>query len=334
VGIVVAAYNAEPFLQATLDSILSQSYGDWVAIVVDDGSDDRTLSIARQYTATDHRFRVLTQENAGPCEARNLGLADLPDGIEYVTFMDADDVWHSDALQVLVDRLDQSPGRVGAHGLADFIDAAGAPFEPGVFSAMGRARVGCRGGHPQAWPVDADTCFETVITASVMFPPGLLLARASAYRQIGGFDLGARYAEDWDALIRLSRIGPIAFVDKVILGYRRHDRNVGASSQVPKACARVRRRAYFSPDNDDAQRRIVRESWRACQIMDARERWSNASELIARGRFPAALRRLVGLPGVAARYVAGRPLPALEGVARARRSGGMPSWRAGSRRAR
>jgi glycosyltransferase involved in cell wall biosynthesis len=307
VGVVVPARNAGRFLAATLESIEQQSFRDWVCVVVDDGSTDDTRSIAETFAKRDDRFTVLHQEHAGPCAARNRGMTALVDRVELLTFMDADDVWLPSALETLIDAARDDTSAIGAHGLGEFIDEAGEPLLPGYFATLGRSRLGCRGGWPRAYDLTSPTRFENVVTQSVLFPPGLMIVRASAYRAVGEFDEDMRLAEDWDMLIRLTRLGDLAFVDDVVLWYRRHDSNVGASHQVPDAVARLRCKAYFSPENSLEQQRIARDAWRAAQVIDARKRLSDFRKLLAEGQVRGALAQVARLPFLGARYLRGRP---------------------------
>lgn len=88
-AIIVSIYNAEKTLQRCLDSIVAQSFTDWEAILVDDGSTDNSGMICDEYAAKDSRFRVILQENGGNSHAMNTGLAHA--NSEWVTFCDADD---------------------------------------------------------------------------------------------------------------------------------------------------------------------------------------------------------------------------------------------------
>lgn len=89
ISVVIPAYNAGAFLAECLDSVLSQDYADWEAIVVDDGSTDSTPSIAASYAARDSRIRVVSKPNGGLSDARNCGTA-LATG-EWIVFLDSDD---------------------------------------------------------------------------------------------------------------------------------------------------------------------------------------------------------------------------------------------------
>ena len=99
ISIIVPVYKVEEFLPACLDSILAQTLTDWEAILVDDGSPDRSGAICDAYAARDGRFIVIHQPNAGVSAARNAGL-DAARG-EFVAFTDSDDRLHPDFLKQL-----------------------------------------------------------------------------------------------------------------------------------------------------------------------------------------------------------------------------------------
>ncbi len=107
-SLVMPAYNAAGTLARAVESVLSQSCRDFELIVVDDGSADDTLSIARGWERTDQRVSVLTQRNAGCAGARQAGAA-VACG-EFVTKIDADDALTPDALSVLSSAIDAEPG--------------------------------------------------------------------------------------------------------------------------------------------------------------------------------------------------------------------------------
>ena len=76
VTVVIPAYNAEKYIEETLDSLRAQTLTDWQALIVDDGSTDATAQIAGNAAAKDARFRLIRQENAGVSAARNRGLSE------------------------------------------------------------------------------------------------------------------------------------------------------------------------------------------------------------------------------------------------------------------
>ena len=74
VSVIIPVYQVEPYLRRCLDSVLGQSYADFEAILVDDGSPDRCGAICDEYAAKDARIRVIHKENGGLSSARNAGL--------------------------------------------------------------------------------------------------------------------------------------------------------------------------------------------------------------------------------------------------------------------
>lgn len=93
ISIIVPVYNAAAYLALCIDSILSQSYSRYELVLVDDGSQDESLTICEDYAKQDDRIRVIHQENGGLSKARNTGLDNCHG--EYVTFLDSDDMLDS-----------------------------------------------------------------------------------------------------------------------------------------------------------------------------------------------------------------------------------------------
>lgn len=106
-SIIIPAYNAERFLPQTLDSVVNQLYEDFEVLIINDGSNDCTLSIAETYANKDERVIVIDKKNEGVSVARNAGL-ELAKG-EYVLFVDADDTMTVEALAVLREALQKRP---------------------------------------------------------------------------------------------------------------------------------------------------------------------------------------------------------------------------------
>ena len=106
-SIIIPVYNVAPYLRECLDSVLKQTFTDWEAICVDDGSTDDSGAILDEYAAKDKRFRVIHQANAGVGAARNAAL-DVATG-EWVLFLDADDVWSKGCLETIIQVQVQEP---------------------------------------------------------------------------------------------------------------------------------------------------------------------------------------------------------------------------------
>ena len=75
IGIVIPIYNVAKYLRECLDSVANQSYGNFCAVLVNDGSTDNSKEIALEYVAKDSRFVLIDKENGGQSSARNAGIA-------------------------------------------------------------------------------------------------------------------------------------------------------------------------------------------------------------------------------------------------------------------
>ena len=100
VSIIIPVYNVEKYLRRCLDSVLNQSYKDWEAICVNDGSPDNSAKILAEYAERDARFKIINKENGGLSDARNVGLS-FSKG-EFILYLDSDDFIHPQTLEITV----------------------------------------------------------------------------------------------------------------------------------------------------------------------------------------------------------------------------------------
>ena len=120
ISVVIPAYNAEQFLDETLESVLSQTYENWECIIVNDGSTDNTESIAKKWCEKDARFCYFYKENSGVSDTRNLGIKEARG--EYIAFLDADDILTPDSLEVRINVLIEQNVDLVATKLQHFTD--------------------------------------------------------------------------------------------------------------------------------------------------------------------------------------------------------------------
>lgn len=99
ISIIVPVYNVEKYLKACIDSILNQSFKDFEVILVDDGSMDSSGKICDDFARKDSRFKVIHKKNGGVNTARKIGIEKASG--TYITFMDADDMFTDNALDVM-----------------------------------------------------------------------------------------------------------------------------------------------------------------------------------------------------------------------------------------
>ncbi len=197
VDIVVPLYNKEGWIAGTIDSIRAQTHGNWRLSVVDDGSNDRSTEIVRQYLG-DERIRLVSQTNAGPGPARNYGasLGDAP----FLAFPDADDRWLPGFLETTLRALHEHPDCAmvattayrgswenrAAHGVAPGIEAGVWKCPTGIEPALLRA-------------------------ATAFFTPSAVMIRRATFESFGGFyDRSyCTYAEDSYLFLRIIMQHPV-----------------------------------------------------------------------------------------------------------------------------
>ena len=200
VSAVIPAFNASRFLAESIESVLAQTYPAIECIVVDDGSEDRSLDIARGF---EDRIRVIAQSNAGVSAARNRGAREARG--EFVAFLDADDLWAPEKIERQVDAFEASPGLCLVYTGLRVIDEAGA--EQGYLPAPPPERA--------------------LANTLLLEGPGISVAqtgmiRMNVFRAIGGFDEFLSTSADADLACRLALEGPISHLDQPLVSYRRH----------------------------------------------------------------------------------------------------------------
>jgi hypothetical protein len=122
-SIVVPFYNVERYIADCLDSLARQTFGDFEAILVDDGSKDASVAAAREFCARDRRFRIVTQENQGLGPARNTGVQHAQG--DYLTFVDSDDLVPRHAYEIMVGSLDETSSSLAAGNARRFNNTYG-----------------------------------------------------------------------------------------------------------------------------------------------------------------------------------------------------------------
>ena len=98
ISIIIPMYNVEKYLRRCLDSVKNQTFQDWQAILVDDGSPDKSGQIAEEYASLDKRFVVVHKENGGLSDARNAGMPHAKG--EYIMYLDSDDFIHPQTMEI------------------------------------------------------------------------------------------------------------------------------------------------------------------------------------------------------------------------------------------
>jgi glycosyltransferase involved in cell wall biosynthesis len=203
VSILIANYNNERFLSACLDSLLSQTFSDFEAVVIDDASTDSSREILTGYQSRDSRVRpVFLPINVGVSGVRAIALSHCQG--EYIAILDADDTSPPDRLLHQVRFLDEHPDVVLIGGDYGVIDEAGHVVRP-------RKRVPVSNTEIRWW-LGVGNC---LIHSTIMFRQAVAVG-------IGGYDERIVCSEDMDFFSRMADAGEVAALPEVTAMWRTH----------------------------------------------------------------------------------------------------------------
>jgi glycosyltransferase involved in cell wall biosynthesis len=209
VSVLVPAFNARATIDETLFSVRYQTYRKLEIIVVDDGSHDGTLEIAKRHAAMDSRVRLLMQRHAGVANARNRALSEAS-GM-FVAPIDADDLWHPEKIEKQVLKmLECGPNICLVYTWYAWIDD-----ESRIMNLL--------------TPCNEGSVFTKLWAENFIGNASSPLIRRQAIVDAGGYDpsLLARNAqgcEDWKLYLQLAQTGEFGVVREVLTGYR-HSRD-------------------------------------------------------------------------------------------------------------
>ncbi len=189
ISVIIPAYNAEQTLNETLASLHAQTYNNWEAIIVNDGSTDKTSQLAHQWSQTDSRIQVINQKNIGLGGARNAALK-VAKG-KFVHCLDSDDLIEPDFYEQVMQALSKI-------SLSDL---------PGI-CAVCSFQMFTNVGQPLGTPfVPKAENFQFHQLAQGNFgPPVTYIFERSILELTGTFDETLRHCHDWDLWLRFARI--------------------------------------------------------------------------------------------------------------------------------
>jgi glycosyltransferase involved in cell wall biosynthesis len=208
----MAVHNAGSYLASSLGSALAQTCSDLEAIVVDDGSTDRTGEILRE--VRDGRVRVVSTAQRGLPDALNAGLSRAQG--EWVARLDGDDLAEPSRLEQQLAYARRHPELVAIGSNARLIDADG--------RLLWEAQ----------YPESHQGLMEDLLAARGAFPHSSLFIRRDVLTTLGGYDVRFRKSQDTDLLLRAARHGHIGCVPSALIRLRKHDASMSLSDGVPQ----------------------------------------------------------------------------------------------------
>lgn len=267
ISVLMPVFNAQKYLSAAIESILTQTFGDFELIVLDDGSTDATLRILQEFQKRGPRIRIISRENRGLIKSANELLGHAQG--EFVARMDADDIALPARFSLQVAFLREHPEVVCVGGATEMIDGEGRYLTqlqlPETDQDIQRLALAGHGS----------------ITHSCA------MIRRESLVSIGGYDPEAYAAEDLDLWLKLGEIGQLANLHEPVLSCRLHSGSISERNPshqraaARKACERAWQRRGIQgtfeasdpwrpgPDPDSRLKFMLRYGWWA---FNSRER--------------------------------------------------------------
>lgn len=208
VSVIIPAHNAEKTILATLKSLQRQTFCDFELIVIDDGSTDRTVELVN--TLQDSRLKVFSYQNGGVSAARNRGIRQASG--DFISFIDADDLWVPDKLQLQLEALQKNPEAGVAYSWTTFIDEKGTVL------------------YTQEPIFHEGNVYPQLLVENFILNGSNVLIRRQFVEAVGNFYTPLKYAEDWDFYVRLAALCTFVVVPKHQIIYLRSSQS--ATSKV------------------------------------------------------------------------------------------------------
>ena len=209
VSVIIPSYNSANYLPQAIESVISQTMQDFEIILVNDGSTDHTAEVVKRYLGY---LRYVEQENYGPASARNKGIL-LAKG-EYLAFLDADDLYLPDKLEIQSRYLDLYPD-------IDLVYSDGIRFKQRRDGREILMRMSVTGEVFTDILQPEDFVNRLIPRNGLQI--NLAMVRQNCVVSIGGFDENLSAFEDWDLCFRLSIRCRFAYLEGVVAKHRIRD---------------------------------------------------------------------------------------------------------------
>jgi glycosyltransferase involved in cell wall biosynthesis len=206
-SVIIPLFNKETFVEATLKSVLKQSFSDFEILIVNDGSTDNSEKLIA--TFDDPRIRYFTKENGGASSARNYGIEKAQSN--YISFIDADDYWYPTFLEEMFARLNSFPD------IKVFSAAIEVETSKSIFPA--HYAIAKTGDYEIVNYFTASTKETIICTSCAVF-------EKTVFEDIGTFDTQIKSGQDTDMWIRIGLEYPVLFSWKILARYVYDDKSL------------------------------------------------------------------------------------------------------------
>lgn len=206
---VIPCYNRETTIAAAIESVALQDYPAFDICVVDDRSVDQSAAVVRGLDLPNVTLEESTRTK-GPSGARNHGafIGTAP----WIAFQDSDDLWLQGRLSRQMEQLASSDFVAGYCGMVVKSDASGEAAE--------LRRIPDRALAPLSGDILETLCRTSFVSTQ------MLIVRRDIFEALGGFDETIPALEDWDLMLRVAQLGPVAFLDADLVVQRLSDNSI------------------------------------------------------------------------------------------------------------
>jgi glycosyltransferase involved in cell wall biosynthesis len=198
VSIITPSFNQGRYLEASIRSVLGQTYPDIEFIVVDGASKDESVEIIHKYQS--HFAWWVSEKDQGHADALNKGFSHATG--EILAWLNSDDLYYPNAVAEAVSVLQQHPGVGMVYGDAQLIDDAGAVV--GQFASR-------------------QTDYRRLLRGSVHIPQATTFFRTGLWRRVGPLDLSLFFSFDYDLWVKLAKVSQLLYVPKRWAQFRIHE---------------------------------------------------------------------------------------------------------------
>ncbi len=182
ISVIIPTFNNKTTIRETIDSVLNQTWRNLELIVINDGSQDSTLDIVN--SIEDSRLKVFSYPNAGAAASRNRGISQATG--EFISFLDADDLWTTDKLEAQLKALENNPQAGVAYSWVSSIDENKKYLR---ISSCCTAK---------------GDVYEILLKGNFLANGSNPMFRSQAIKEVGGFNTSFTNAEDWDMYLRVA----------------------------------------------------------------------------------------------------------------------------------
>ncbi len=211
ISVLMSVFNAENWVQKSIESVISQDYNNWEFIIVNDGSTDNTKKIIEDYLISDSRIKIYNKENTGLTKSLNYGLERCSG--KYIARLDADDICLPNRLSTQYNFMQQNP---------EVVLCGSYHYEKNGYTNKYKL---CK------YPKSNEGLKNNLLNVKNFFSHSSSMFLKNAVREFEGYSEKFKKTQDFDLWLKLSSMGKIACIDKPLVEILKHDNSISNSDR-------------------------------------------------------------------------------------------------------